>query len=160
MQHLTRWLTRLLDMLPWRHARHSARQQMRARMTFPRGVDRFAVPEVDRTRRQKADTSPLCSTLHEDALPPEPPLLTDPPLSPAAPVPDPAPALSPAFPPASVPKGSAAASAAEGVNEPSTVEVDPARRLSFVRYLVRRGVFNEGFASDSLPAQYRHTQQE
>jgi len=38
------------------------------------------------------------------------------------------------------------------------VQVDPARRLAFARYLVRRGVLNEGFASEKLPSQYQQKQ--
>jgi hypothetical protein len=33
--------------------------------------------------------------------------------------------------------------------------VDPERRLAFGRFLVRRGVFNEGFSDNAVPAQYQ-----
>lgn len=157
MQQFTGWLTRLLHALPWRQARRPAKQSMQARMTSPRSADRFAVSDPNRTRRQKADTSPPCSTLNEDA-----PARHDalPPAQPPSPVESespPAPLL--ALP---APAGSTQASApvAEEADQVSAIQVDPERRLAFARYLVKRGTFNEGFAREKLPAQYRRTQQD
>jgi hypothetical protein len=156
MQQFTGWLTRLLHALPWRHARRPAKQPIQARVTSTRGADRFAVSDPKWTRRPKADTNPLCSTLNEDApprrdtLPPTQP----PPLPAADSEPPSAPLL--ALPaPASSPQDSPG-EAAQAV----AIQVDPERRLAFARYLVRRGTFNEGFSREKLPAQYRRTQQD
>lgn len=157
MQQFTGWLTRLLHALPWRQARRPAKQPVQARATFPRSADRFAVSDPNRTRRQKADTNPLCSTLNEDAPPRHdalPPAQSPPP--PAESAPPPAPLLLPA------PAGSTQASvpAPEETDQAGAIQVDPERRLAFARYLVRRGVFNEGFSHERLPAQYRQAQQD
>ena len=158
MQQFTGWLTRLLHALPWRRARRPAKQPIQARVTFPRSADRFAVSDPNRTRRQKADTNPLCSTLNEDAPPRHDalPPAQSPPLPAAESVPPAAPLLLPA------PAGSAQASAPapEEAEQVVAIQVDPERRLAFARYLVRRGVFNEGFSRERLPAQYRRTQQD
>lgn len=158
MQQFTGWLTRLLNALPWRQARRPAKQPMQARMTSPRSADRFAVSDPNRTRRQKADTNPLCSTLNEDAparhdvLPPaqSPPLPAEPDLPPSPLLALPAPAGS----------TQASGSVSEEVDQVADIQVDPERRLAFARYLVRRGIFNEGFSREKLPAQYRRTQQD
>jgi hypothetical protein len=157
MQRFLGWFTRLLNALPWRRARRPARERQRARVTSPRSTRRFAVPDSNQIRRQQADTNPLCSTLHED-MPPATPESATKPLLPAPLPPEWTPAF-PALPPAlsSVP---ASASASHEAAEAPVVQVDPERRLAFARYLVKRGVFNEGFASERLPAQYRRTQQD
>lgn len=124
---------------------------MRARMTSPAQADRFAFPDDSAVKRQKVETNPLCSTLHEDlpATPePLPPPLPMPPA--AAPEAASVPLLALPTPPAA-----GAADAAEPPGEPLPFQADPERRLAFVRYLFRRGVFNEGFSRESLPAQYR-----
>ncbi len=156
MQQFTGWLTRLLHALPWRRARRPAKQPIQARMPSPRSADRFAVSDPQWTRRQKADTNPLCSTLNEDApprhdaLPPAPP-----PPSPAA---DPEP---PSAPAGALPAPASSTQASSGeAAQAAAIQVDPERRLAFARYLVRRGIFNEGFSREKLPAQYRRTQQD
>jgi len=158
MQQITGWLTRLLNALPWRRARRPARQPMQARLTSPRSADRFAVSDPNRTRRQKADTTPLCSTLNEDA----PPRHND--LPPAQPQPFPAESELPPAPLLALPAPSGGAEAlpafSEEADQPAAIQVDPERRLAFARYLVGRGIFNEGFSQEKLPAQYRRTQQE
>jgi hypothetical protein len=156
MQQFTGWVARLLDALPWRRAQRAPRAQMQAHMASPSKVDRFALPDTDAVRRQKVETNPPCSTLHED--PPAPPELTAPPepllLSPPPP-PEAsrAPLMALPTPPAA---GAADASASvEPSAQPQPLQADPERRLAFARYLFRRGVFNEGFTGESLPAQYR-----
>jgi hypothetical protein len=37
-----------------------------------------------------------------------------------------------------------------------TPAVDPERLLAFGRFLVRRGVFNEGFPDNAVPRQYQN----
>ncbi len=161
MQRFTRWLTRLLNALPWRRARRPTRERQPARMTAPRSARRFAVSDPDQIRRQQAETNPLCSTLHED-MPPatrEPTTTGEPLLLPTPIEPERTSSL-PALPPASLSSAPASANASREAAETPVVQVDPARRLAFARYLVKRGVFNEGFASEKLPAQYRRTQQD
>jgi hypothetical protein len=158
MQQITGWFTRLLNALPWRQARRPAKSPTQARMTSPRGVDQFAVSDPNRTRRQKAETTPLCSTLNEeapprhDAVPP-----AQPPPLPADIEPPPAPLLALPAPAASAQNP---VPAAEETDQPAAIQVDPERRLAFARYLVKRGIFNEGFSRERLPAQYRRTQQD
>ena len=155
MQQFTGWLTRLLHALPWRHARRPAKQPIAARMTSPRSADRFAVSDPQWTRRQKADTNPLCSTLNEDA-----PSRHDA-LSPAQPPPVPAADSEPPSAPLLLPAPASSTQASpEEATQASAIQVDPERRLAFARYLVRRGTFNEGFSRERLPAQYRRTQQD
>jgi hypothetical protein len=129
---------------------------MQARMTMPPRTDRFVFPDENAVRRKKVETNPLCSTLHEappathePSAPPQP-LLLPPPPAPEAPA---APLLALPAPPSA---GAADVSLpAEVSGEPQPSQADPARRLDFARYLYRRGVFNEGFTSEALPAQYR-----
>ncbi len=158
MQQFRRWVARLLDVLPWRSARRSPKTQTRARMTSPSQANRFPFSEDHAVRRQKVETNPLCSTLHADMpredvpAPHEPPTLPQPRLLPA-PEAASAPMLALPSPPAAGASDAASAAAPAGAAQPPCV--DPERRLAFARYLFRRGVFNEGFTSDSLPAQYR-----
>jgi len=152
-QQFTGWVARLLDALPWRKARRPSRTRMQARVTSPSKADRFAFPDDSALKRQKIETNPLCSTLHEDVpatqAPPPPP---QPLLMPPASASEAASAPLLALPP---PPAASAAEAAEPSDEPPPFQADPERRLGFARYLYRRGVFNEGFTRDSLPAQYR-----
>ena len=158
MQQFTGWLTRLLHALPWRRARRPANLPAPARVTSPRSADRFAASDPNRTRRQKVDTNPVCSTLNEDA-----PTRRDA-LPPAQPPPSPAESALPPVPllelPAPSGSAQATAPAPEENAQAAAIQVDPERRLAFARYLVRRGIFNEGFSREKLPAQYRRTQQE
>ena len=158
MQQFTKWLTRLLDMLPWRQARRAAKRPPQAQFIAPRNVDRFAMPDLDRTRRQPIETNPLCSTLPEDAPTTQKPSLSAEPPSPGPSVSEfPAAAL-PVLPSAPTPTSASGAAPPSGTEEnAAALQVDPERRLAFARFLVRRGVFNEGFARESLPAQYRRT---
>lgn len=81
-------------------------------------------------------THPLATNVPDEiATPPAPPLA-------AEPVPTPPQSTQPALPTAE-----GAASVADGA----------ARRLIFLRYLVRHGVYNEGFGKGNLPEQYRGT---
>src|SRR5579859_7032528 len=87
MQPFTGWFTHLLDVLPWRRARRPAKEQARERMTSPSQADRFAFPDENGVKRQKAETNPLCSTLHENSpaehepvAPPSPRLKSIPPV--------------------------------------------------------------------------------
>ncbi len=140
-QQFTGWLTRLLNVLPWRRARRPARSQVQARIMSRPNADRFASPDPHATLRQKAESSPSCSTLHEDPIPP--PYETEFPLSRPA----------PPMPTASL-TSSADAPAQESAGP--TPAVDPERRLAFGRFLVRRGVFNEGFPDNAVPRQYQN----
>ncbi len=154
MQQFMGWVTRLLDALPWRRAQRPPKPLTQARVTSPPQANRFMVSDEHDLRRQKAETNPLCSTLHEDApadqepsTPAQPLLLPAPPETPSAPLlalPSP-PALeaSDTFPPT------------EPTGESQPFQADPERRLAFARYLFRRGTFNEGFANEAMPAQYR-----
>ena len=152
-QQFTGWVARLLDALPWRRARRPSKTRMQARMTSPSKADRFAFPDDSALKRQKIETNPLCSTLHEDLpAPPEPPPPPQPLLLPPAALPEAASAPLLALP---TPPAASAADTAEPSGEPRPFQADPERRLGFARYLYRRGVFNEGFTREALPAQYR-----
>ncbi len=155
MRQFTGWFTGLLDALPWRRARRPASQQTRARLTTPSPADRFAFPDAPGVKRQKAETNPLCSTLHEDSpaddepAPPSQPRLKSIPPAPEAP--------STALVALPTPPAMDASDAKlpKQTSEAKPCHADPERRLAFARFLVRRGVFNEGFARESLPAQYQ-----
>ncbi len=149
MQQFTGWVTRLLNALPWRRAHRAPKPQARARVTSPSQTNRFMFSD-DVVRRQKAETNPLCSTLPEEpSASPAPPTAAPPPLLPA-----PATLETPlALPPPA--KGAAEAGAPAAEASDGSVQADSESRLAFARYLYRRGVFNEGFTRDSLPAQYR-----
>jgi hypothetical protein len=156
MQQFTGWVTRLLDALPWRRAQRAPSPLMRERVTLPPKANRFGVPDDHDIKRQKAETNPLCSTLHEDLpadhepLTPQQPLLLPAPLAP-----DSASAPLMALPALPATGAGDAASPSEPTDEPQLFQADPERRLAFARYLFRRGVFNEGFSSRAVPAQYR-----
>jgi hypothetical protein len=130
---------------------------MRAHMPSPSKANRLIFPDTDALERQKAESNPLCSTLHEE-MPPtyEPPTPPQPHLMPPPPAPETASAALLALPTPPTREASDASPLAEPSDEPQLVQVDPQRRLEFARYLYRSGVFNEGFPSNALPAQYRH----
>ncbi len=157
MQQFRRWVARLLDALPWRRAHRPPKTQMHARMTSPAKANRFTFPDDSAMRRQKAETNPRCSTLHEDApAAPEPPAPPQPLLLPPPPAPDsPASASLLALPAPPSAGASDSSQFPEPAGEPQPLRADPERRLAFARYLFKRGVFNEGFTPDALPAQYR-----
>jgi hypothetical protein len=121
-------------------------------VTAPPRASHFTVSDDQNIRRQKAETNPLCSTLHDDVpadhAPPTPPLLpaTDPPESSSAPL-----MAVPALPT----MGTSDAAQPEPGDEARLFQADPERRLAFARFLFRRGVFNEGFPGETVPAQYR-----
>lgn len=149
MQQFTGWVTRLLNALPWRRAQRAPKPQVRARVTSPSPTNRFMFSD-DAVRRQKAETNPLCSTLPEElAATHEPPTAAAPPLLPAPVTPEPTLALPP---PA---QGAAEAVASAAAPADGSMQADAESRLAFARFLFRRGVFNEGFTSESLPAQYQ-----
>jgi hypothetical protein len=123
---------------------------MRARVISPSPAQRSTPPDDHALQPQKTETKPLCSTLPEDApttleaTTPAQPLLLPAPAAPEAP--------------------STALLALEAADTPPSdrsdanpqpTQVDPQRRLAFARYLFRRGIFNEGFPREALPAQYR-----
>lgn len=149
-------MTRLLNALPWRRAQRPPKPLMRERVTSPPKANRFAVSDDHHIRPQKAETNAPCSTLHED-LPAdhEPPTPPQPLLLPAPPASEPASAPLMALPALPAMGASDASSPSESSGEPQLFQADPERRLAFARYLFRRGVFNEGFASGIVPAQYR-----
>jgi hypothetical protein len=155
MQQFTGWVARLLNALPWRRAQRPPKPLIRERVTSPPKANRFTVSDDQNIRRQKAETNPLCSTLHED-LPAdqEPPTPPQPLLLPAPPTPESASAplmTVPALPTI----GASDAALPEPGDEPQLFQADPERRLAFTRYLFRRGIFNEGFSGETVPAQYR-----
>ncbi len=155
MQQFTGWVTRLLDALPWRRAHRSPKPQVRARVTSPSQANRFAFPDDQAIRRQKAETNPLCSTLPEEApAPHEPPTAPQPLLLPATITPEILPAPLLALPPPPSTEASDVLASSEPSGGATPMYVDPERRLAFARYLFRRGVFNEGFTHGSVPAQY------
>lgn len=142
MRRITERLSKLLDALPWRRSRRPSRQKMGARAFSPRQTV-FSDPHA--TRWQNTETTRRYPTWPE--APASPRLKTP------TPTPEPPPAqtaIVPAAPPpaASPPSPLAAA-------EPEKTPQEAERRLTFARYLVRRGTFNEGFAPESLPAQYQ-----
>ena len=152
MQQFTGWVTRLLNALPWRRAQRPPKPQMRARVTSPSTANRFMFPDEEVVRRQKAETNPRCSTLPEDAPTTlEPPTTSQPLLLPAPSAPEASTAPMLALPAPPAPGAIDAAPETSG----ETIQADPASRLAFARYLFRRGVFNEGFTGESVPAQYR-----
>lgn len=156
MQQFTGWVTRLLDALPWRRAQRSAKPQMRARVTSPTQANRLMFPDEHTVKRQKAETTPLCSTLPED--PPamrEPPTTEKPLLLPAPPAPEASSAPLMVLPPSANGAADAAPPAEPPGDSPQPVQADPESHLAFARYLFRRGIFNEGFTRESLPAQYQ-----
>ncbi len=149
MQQFTGWVTRLLNALPWRRAQRAPKPQARTRVTSPSPTNRFMFSD-DAVRRQKAETNPLCSTLPEESsVPHEPSPAAPPPLLPAPATPEPTLAL----PPPARGAAEAVATAAEPAD--GSIQADAEIRLVFARFLYRRGVFNEGFTSESLPAQYQ-----
>jgi hypothetical protein len=153
MQQFTGWVTRLLNALPWRRAQRPPKLQMRARVTSSSTANRFMFPDEEAVRRQKAETNPRCSTLPEDAPATlEPPTTSQPLLLPAPSAPEASTAPLLALPAPSTP-GAADASPPEVSG--GIIQADPESRLAFARYLFRRGVFNEGFTGESVPAQYR-----
>ena len=157
MQQFTGWVTRLLNTLPWRRrAQRPPRPLMAARVTSPPKANRFMVPDDHDLRRQQNEANPLCSTLHED-LPADhaPPTTPQPLLLPAPPAPETSSAPLLALPASPSMGPSEATATSEQAGEPQPFYADPERRLAFVRYLFRKGVFNEGFTDRGLPAQYR-----
>ena len=154
MQQFKGWVRRLLDALPWRRAPRASKTQAPARDTSPAKANHFTLPDDHTTRRQKVETNPICSTLSQD----EPAVHEPPPAQPLLPAPTP-PETS-AFPLMALPTppatgmADASPSAAPVDEHPQPPHVDPERRLAFARYLFKRGVFNEGFSRESLPAQY------
>ena len=157
MQQFTGWVTRLLDALPWRRAQRPPKPLVHQRVTAPPRPNRFALPEDHDIRRQKAETNSLCSTLHEDVpADREPPMPPQPLLLPAPPTPEPASAPLMALPTLPAIRATDASPPPEPTSEPPPFQADPERRLAFARYLFRRGVFNEGFSSQIVPAQYRN----
>ena len=153
MQQFKEWVTRLLDALPWRRAPRASKPQARARATSPVKADHFTLSDDQATRRQKAETNPICSTLPQDE-----PAAHEPPPQPLL-LPAPLPSEKTLFPlmalPPSAP-GAADAAPSSGLADEDIppLRADPERRLAFARYLFKRGVFNEGFSRESLPAQY------
>lgn len=53
--------------------------------------------------------------------------------------------------------GSRVERALETATNGATLKPTPQQQLDFLNYLVKRGLVNEGFTEDSVPAQYRHT---
>ena len=154
MQQFKGWVRRLLNALPWRRAPRASKSLAPARVTSPTQADHVTLPENRAARRQKVDTNPICSTLPQDEAaahePPPQPLLLPAPRPPEASA---FPLM--ALPPPPAPGAADAAPSAEMAAEsPQPPRVDPERRLVFARYLFKRGVFNEGFTRETLPAQY------
>ncbi|HEY7355200.1 MAG TPA: hypothetical protein VH590_02005 [Ktedonobacterales bacterium] len=152
MQQFKGWIARLLNALPWRRAPRASKSQTSARVTSPAQANHVTLPENRAARRQKAETNPLCSTLSQDepaAHEPPPPLLLPAPRPPEA---SSFPLM--ALPPPAMGAADAAPSAEVAAESPQPPRVDPERRLAFARYLFKRGVFNEGFTRETLPAQY------
>ncbi len=143
MRRITEWLSRMLDALPWRRARRPARQKMGARAFSPRQAA-FSDPNV--TRWQNTETARRYPTWPE--APASPRLKTP------TPTPEPPPAQT-AIVPAAPPPAASPPPPLAGAAEPEKTPQETERRLTFARYLVRRGTFNEGFAPDALPAQYQ-----
>jgi hypothetical protein len=154
MQQFKGWVARLLNALPWRKAPRASKTQARARITSPAQANHFTLPDDQTTRRQKAEANPLCSTLSQ-----EEPAAREPPPQPLL-LPAPLPPETSAFPLMALPPPPAmgtaddSPAAAPADEHPQPPHVDPERRLAFARYLFKRGVFNEGFTRETLPAQY------
>jgi hypothetical protein len=100
--------------------------------------------QVSREQLRQIFTDPRWASAYDAALPPRPPI------APKLGDPHPAyPSSEPLESRPSVPSRPAAAS--EDAQDQAARE----RRLTFIRDLVRRGIYNEGFEPDQLPEQYR-----
>ncbi|HEY7122702.1 MAG TPA: hypothetical protein VH540_02005 [Ktedonobacterales bacterium] len=144
MQRFTGWLAQVLDALPWRRSRRPSRRRTRARAFAPRQAV-FSDPNA--TRWQKPDATPRYSAWPEEAKSSR--FKTPQPTS------EPPPAPKAIVPVAQPPETSPPPSPADIEDQAHKAQLEAERRLTFARYLVRRGTFNEGFAPETLPAQYQ-----
>ncbi|HEV2235059.1 MAG TPA: hypothetical protein VGR57_00225 [Ktedonobacterales bacterium] len=113
-------------------------RRLRAR---PGARPRPTLTQVSREQLRQILTDPRWASAYDAALPPRPPR---PPLLGEAHAPQPAGESTDSRP--AVPSRPAAA---------SEDQADRQRRLAFIRDLVRRGIYNEGFDAAHLPEQYR-----
>ncbi|HEY7983423.1 MAG TPA: hypothetical protein VID73_04605 [Ktedonobacterales bacterium] len=114
-------------------------RRLRAR---PGARPRPALPHVSREQLRQIFTDPRWASAYDAAVPPRPPRA---PLLGEAHAPQPAAESTDSRP--AVPSRPAAASEDQADRE--------RRRLAFIRDLVRRGIYNEGFDATHLPEQYR-----
>jgi hypothetical protein len=144
MPRISGWLASVLDALPWRRSRRQSRQKMRARAFSSRQAI-FSDPNA--TRWQNSQTAPRYPTR------PEAPASSR--LKAPTPAPEPPPAHTALVPVAPTSAASPPPPRSEADDQAQQTQRETERRLIFARYLVRRGTFNEGFAPESLPAQYQ-----
>jgi hypothetical protein len=149
MQRFTGWLTRILNALPWRRSRRQARKKASARAFSSRqavfsDLNRITQPPPPEiTRRPSPWLEELSPPRSKPPMPPAEPAAASRALVPVTPPPAP---KSPAPP-------------AELTAAPEADALDAERRLTFARYLVRRGTFNAGFTPEILPTQYQQREE-
>jgi hypothetical protein len=107
-------------------------------------------PAPRREMRPGVPTRPIVPPTAPRSQQPSPVRPRQLPAHPALPAPTPAPASTPAPIPPAVPQPAAA-------NTPDDDAAQTRRQLLSLRYLVRLGLYNEGFAPDEVPEQYHRS---